>query len=867
MHATSTSGIHDMTSTPHQTSKSLMRPKDVDHTFQPRPSQPVNEGIQLSRASILHHPHHPSQSAMDRNTLSETNLGLLTQDPDRTDRVTAENIVNKDPTDLPAYLHGWQAKMGGQPARTSHINASIDLAPSSSTVAPSVVDKTHLSSSNLARTEATNNNSTCINLSSCDFRLIPLGIHCVQDQTMGHNQSLPTQLPAIQQSSLDDSSAVISEITKLPCQKGRSPRLSGPVPDVERPILENEAQRIAGTLSTLGLNIPQSPLVSGATTESADECMKNHEQDPPTWKSVPSKSNDLHDSATAPPVRKLCRVCRKLILGSTSTCTKCREVKVKNNSFRSEQNPSSEHASVVDVHQSPASTMLTNSPFSLVSNKSQPIGKGMNKKSSIKSSTPYENVPSLLLKGEQNRISPESPCVPETPDLVFLKESKSFGTPYDEKVLKMADQGWSPQPLIPQKRTSMRFAVADNEHVFSKKKPRIFRPTKSITINVPPAKLDTFPPTPKSGSPQRGHSSRDVSVQTSVETVHRGTSPISEFLRAAESLESPRKDSASHNVQFNQTTFPQSEISVVDGAQGDIIPGSPDLSQKSGGGQIKVKTHQSVEKQAAESAHMYEEYEQAQATIDRLCVLIQKDGRPSRQESSAAGKGFCKAEYHVQNTYQRLINSDHLPVENSCRWTASDEKTLLKTLQSRGVTFEEDSSSESEVGIPPPRSKPIPNDPLWQRPQSSTDLFVIAPSLDPNHHSFDAKKKRKEIATRPSRKERRMNIHYLRQERGDDIHEEVQRPFPPRMVKATSMTPLELGDSVEKDADRMNTERRTEVDMTFSSFIGAPAKPMAILTKDKQLAFRDGTRDMKGDLPRAREKFIVTNRSVICMEG
>ena len=214
-----------------------------------------------------------------------------------------------------------------------------------------------------------------------------------------------------------------------------------------------------------------------------------------------------------------------------------------------------------------------------------------------------------------------------------------------------------------------------------------------------------------------------------------------------------------------------------------------------------------------------------------------------------------------------MTESIDQPVDTDRKWTSEDEKDLLHMLQHKGVIFEDDASSDSDVDVPLPRDKYVTKDPLRRAPQWSKDLFAIDPSLDAKYIPFDVELKRKEIAGRPSRKQRRLNMSYLRTERGDNIHEEVKRTFPPRLVKAFCSETSGLGGSMDENANGTRSEQRSEVEMTFKDFIGAFANPMAFLTKDKGLAFRDGTRDAKGDLPRARRKFIVTSRSVACMEG
>jgi hypothetical protein len=734
--------------------------------------------------------------------------------------------------DIPSYFNGWQAKVQGHATTTNPLDPSKNLAPSSPAVATSAVD---------------------------------------------YHPFLATETLAASRSSPYADSVTASEDMKLFSKDNLAPKMSGGVCDGGAFTSEREDQKAKDPFSSIEMHIRKSPFLSRAAGQNSDTSKAN-QQGMYTTETTNTTGNRENASDSVPPVKKLCSQCQRLILGSTSMCTKCRQAKDDRRSCHPKEKHDNEHKESADIPEMNMTVLHETACIYCASNECQCTSKGpcqnlirkdftcndrLTEGSPTRKSYSQDDMGSLIPKYDQKAL-PGSPVVPETPGMVSGRANKSLPIVHLEKAKTAANQQRSPKPSVPQKRPAIRSGVADNEHCFSRKKARTFRPTiSSIATNVPAVDLDNFPPTPKSVSPLVEHNLRDASVRTSVTTVHRGTSPSSTHYEHADRFEVCAKGSASPGVPPEQATSQRSNIFGVDGAQYQARSLSPHSNRKSEQRRMTRRSRTNLEQQA----HRDQDYEQARAAIARIPKAVEEGDQSLTQKSSTPLKEACKPEHdEVVVTYPRVDSLDHAN-DTASNWTFSDEKVLLNTLERRGVIFEQDSSCESDVGMPPPRVNSIPKDPFWRRPQSSKDLFLIAPALDGNHSPFDVERKRKEIAARPSRKQRRLNMCYLRQERGGNVHEEIERTFPARMVKVSSILTSEIGDTVEADADRNRAEPRPEGEMTFNDFIGAPAKPMAILTKDKQLAFRDGTRDGKGDLPRARGKFIVTNKSVACMEA
>ncbi len=646
-----------------------------------------------------------------------------------------------------------------------------------------------------------------------------------------------------------------------------------------------EAPRTQGLVSVIAPDIPEPPYVSGPTAQCPDNPGANRAEIIHGRELSPKTATQETDSNLVPPVEKLCTQCRRSIIGSSLICTKCREANDSERSCRSEDTGSNERASAVDM-----STMaMTGSRKTLCVSGAlkecqcsiQEPCQDHNGEDLVCEATNIERAPnekphlrngmaSPLLKHARNTV-PDSPFIPETPELLCDKTSTSFRIPHDGKTKKAANQHEPPNPLIPQKRPAIRPTVMTNEHCFSKKRLKVYKPVvNALAVKVPPASLNKLPPTPKSDSPRMEHSSRDASVQTRVETVHRETSPSTAPYNRADRIDTAVKGSAPSDACIQQATSLQSDISAVEGAQFEDMSFSPYSGRKSRQKRVEKQGYTLLEQQAGGFALKDQEFEQAEGAIARLQRPSQESSQCPTQNPSDLDdpeEGSCTLMSDERVVPHHSINLGEDPVETSYNWSLKDEKVLLDALQRRGVMFEEDYASESEGGMPPPRPKPVPKYPLRRRPVSSTDLFLIAPTLNPSRSSFDVERKREEIAARPPRKQKRLNISYLRRQRGENVHEEVRRIFSPRMVKVSSIVTSSIGDSMDENTGDTGTERRAEVEMTFSDFIGVPAKPMAILTRHKQLAYRDGTRDAKGYLPRAREKFTVTDRSVACMEN
>ena len=189
-------------------------------------------------------------------------------------------------------------------------------------------------------------------------------------------------------------------------------------------------------------------------------------------------------------------------------------------------------------------------------------------------------------------------------------------------------------------------------------------------------------------------------------------------------------------------------------------------------------------------------------------------------------------------------------------------------LEASGVVFDSDSDSDSLPEVPPPKSRPLRRDALWQRPKQSLDLFEVAPQYHQDRRFFDAEAKKAEIRSRPRRKATFGKVLAAsRPERGDYVHHEIHRGMSPTLVKVPQ-------DDDEEDEENDDETRHEDasgermsgpgqvrgerlLQMPLKDFWGLPDNPIATLATDGQLAYRDGTRNAAGKLSRAKQIFKV----------
>jgi hypothetical protein len=753
---------------------------------------------------------------------------------------TFKTFVKGVSTDVPAYLHGWLAT-GLENTMDMNAIDTEDSAPPSLAAAPSLAERATRKPWN------------------------PL------------KESLTAQPPPA-----DNDSAMFTRTAASSSENRIESTISSAHPKSVPSDNKREVPRHYGSYNRVELNIPETPRASWPHTHISATCIANSNDVSRQGEASAPKNapKDANDNMQLP--KKLCSRCQRPILGSTSMCTNCRQAK------QTEQyGCSKEYHSNVRPHadELPKLNMAASDPKPCLlcsSNKCKCATQDHSKEHTWESLTGESSniVGSPFYVGKSHQQQglavpplpsnrnpvPTSPFVPETPELAIEKLSSSARLANDDKVTPL-NALRIPKPLIPQKRPFIRPLANDNEHCFSKKKLRIYKPiTGPIAVNVPPKRINTFPPTPKSGSPHSERNLRHAGVQASVETVHRGTSPRFAPNEWADRLDVSARRSASPGARLENVALKQRDVPLAGNDQYEAPPFRIHPGQKSQQWRSKEQGSKVLEQQSRELACREQDFRQAEAAIAQLQRQIQKQGLHCSQDSVAHEEESCKSGRDVKAISPHVLKQGSQSNGTICKWTSKDEKELVHMLRNRGVIFEDDSSPGSDVDVPVLRPKSMPKDPLWRGPQSSKDLFAICPGLDANYSPLDVEVKRKEIAGRPPRKKRRLNMSYLRKERGDSTHEEVKRTFPPRLVKVPASETSEMSGSMDKSADGTGIEPISEVEMTFQDFIGALANPMATLTKDKELAFRDGTRDARGVLPRARRKFIVTSKSVACME-
>ena len=258
-------------------------------------------------------------------------------------------------------------------------------------------------------------------------------------------------------------------------------------------------------------------------------------------------------------------------------------------------------------------------------------------------------------------------------------------------------------------------------------------------------------------------------------------------------------------------------------------------------------------------------------TADEDVTLAREvDKQPHRAKKSKLQPKVIRVHSQSETSGALPVKSQNL-APSSVQWTDEDEKKLSVDLKARGVVFDSDADIEESTEIPVPTPKKSRRSSFWCRPISATDLFEIAPHYKKETMLFDAEAKKREIEARPSRKKTFGRVlAYSRKDRGLNPHDEVDRRLPSRLVR------VRIAGSPEADAYHEGEDDYPgftatvasaarpikEVMMTFESFLGVPQYPLICKTTYEQLAYRDGTLDARGKLPRVtdEEKFEVGNK-------
>jgi hypothetical protein len=183
------------------------------------------------------------------------------------------------------------------------------------------------------------------------------------------------------------------------------------------------------------------------------------------------------------------------------------------------------------------------------------------------------------------------------------------------------------------------------------------------------------------------------------------------------------------------------------------------------------------------------------------------------------------------------------------------EMKLIRDMKARGILFESDSDSDDGPEVPPPAPFKPPKDPLWRPLKSSRDLFEVAPQYQQENLFFDLEAKKREIASRPSRKQTFGKVLALcDRERGTvNVHRDVHRGLPPRMVRTRVM---DMTEDMDPFRELVPTK---EVEMSLEEFLGVPENALLCTTTTGQLAYRDAVFDQWGKLRRVPddEKFEI----------
>jgi hypothetical protein len=764
--------------------------------------------------------------------------------------------------DLARYFEGWDAKGSRRKMEMDCKEAGRNFASPSGAATSSVADHPH-SSVDIARL------TRCKRHPVLHDPRTPLvapnsagGGMVVQTSTPSQLAAMPLVSPSSESASmsLDSSDSTsgnhtITNVSGYPGRANQSDSIGRKPRDNKRALIDE--------------SITEPEIVATKDIWKTDPVNSNRANVHQTPDMLRPQNVSIHSTNTALVVKKPCVRCGKLILGTFDSCIKCRQM--ADHKAHPKASISQSNDNMRDTASSPAKVMdMTNKDYHHGElDDCHNTDKELSRKINDESIAPAMGKPPAAVETGVNKIStsdvefykngaPDSPVIPETPEVHVPFTSTSLQSQNNTTNITSIPPLPPPQQLIPQKRGPLGSAVTNNEHIFARKKQKTqgaLRMPTHVTSSTP--NLNKFRPIAGRNLDPVKRNSKDASVQTNPETVERGTSP-------SRPVDEPAQQSPAPRGRLTSLASCPNGIRGMDGANCENVLPKPFSARKSKRPPAWHQKNGISGREAREPPGRPLAYGRPQAAIAAIQFSVHGSDQVAAQEATAleAETTTVKERSH-SGGYLNPDSIEENPGEGPA-WTSDDEKALVQKLQKKGVIFEDD-CSDSDVEVPPPQSKCVPKDPLWRRPQSSTDLFLVAPYLKPNYASVDIELKRKEIAARPSKKQRRLKIPYLRHERGSNIHEEVIRSLPPRTVKVRSLESSNgagFGDETVTGA----LGPLKETDVTFSDFVGVPENPMIILTKDKQLAFRDGRKDGKGVLPRAREKFIVTNRSVSCME-
>jgi hypothetical protein len=395
------------------------------------------------------------------------------------------------------------------------------------------------------------------------------------------------------------------------------------------------------------------------------------------------------------------------------------------------------------------------------------------------------------------------------------------------------------QPANPLKRANSVLGPGIDTSMFIKKKARIFKPSEPRRISTEMSPLQMNSPSRKEKPGVHPCSNAAVGGILSKTPV-----PLEDLIE----LERLRKQVAlleKSNTEERNANYEAQRLRTEEKERADKLSG--ELQALKAHNRKMRKSSQEEQNKAAEQV-IQSKKEQNHGIVDDAAHTPQLARRSKTHRNHIRRKSSNEFDGVSEASIQSPLRPRGAQIDK-------DETKLFRDMKARGIFFESDDESDDGPEVPPPTPFKPPNDPLWRPPKSSRDLFEVAPQYQQENLCFDLEAKRKEIATRPSRKQTFGRVLPLSgRDRGTaNVHREVDRGLPSRIVR----TKVADGSA---DLDLFTeTEQTKEVDMTFEEFLGVPGNALLCQTTTQQLAYRDGALDRWGKLPRVPddEKFEI----------
>ena len=438
-----------------------------------------------------------------------------------------------------------------------------------------------------------------------------------------------------------------------------------------------------------------------------------------------------------------------------------------------------------------------------------------------------------------------SPYVRETPELDTEMIPEIEGRPKTEVVPPNSPDKPASQPVNRLKRTNAVLGPGLDTSMFIRKKARIFKPSelRRTSGEMSPPQINSPSVRDKPVFPPHSNASvGGIATKTPI--------PLAELIE----LERLRKQVAlleKSNAEEKEAHDEARRLCAEEKERADMLTEELQTLKVRDGERRRSSQEEQRKATARANQSRKEQNVVIQDGAGRTPQLAKRSKiRPNhvRQQSSNDFDRASEASIHSPRG-AREIRMD------------KDETKLLRDMKARGIVFESDDDSDDGPEVPPPTPFKPPNDPLWHPPKSSRDLFEVAPQYRQENGFVDLEAKKKEIAARPSRKQTFGRVLALSdRERGTlNVHREVDRGLPSRMVRTRVVDP-----SADMDPFTKEAEQTKEVEVTFEEFLGVPENAVLCLTTTQQLAYRDGALDRWGKLPRVPddEKFEIGTKGV-----